>query len=545
MIKNTIIIFCLILFSVLNVFSQPRDGQIHNEVNLQSDSLVNDFLFFCDMLEETHPDPYTGFGGRPFFHMERDIMAYRIANDSLSLNDFSNLLNEFIVPLKDLHTFVEYPQTEVPQIKYVQRIAFNVLNDGLMVAGIAQPYSQYLGSRLLAINGIPVDTLAARMTKVKPSENLFGNLQNLSSRGNQDEILSKLGITFNETISYHLLTSDSDTVLIDLPIVEREHLADVEMARLKSSLTLPQNNMQFALIYGNDNTMYFRLSSVMARENYKYCLENGWNNALDDISYYYQSSGKEMPADINKAINAIPSFSEEFSKMLMQMKEHNTEYLIIDLRGNAGGWTPITPPSMIMMFGDDYFRKDFDVKSIRLLSNLYLHKINQTIDQINQSWGNQFKVGDYFTMNEYQDADIATLRNWRLQNAITETPELLQSLNGQPLYRPNRIFVITDPNTNSAAFHYAFYLWKMGATLVGVPSSQAPNTFMEVTPFQLPYTGLVASSSNTMQQFFPPDSPYAKILKPDIEITSKDYYKYNLDANAPILRVLDICRNSE
>lgn len=543
--KNLVIIFCLILFSAWGVFAQQTDGQKRIAAKLPSDSLVNDFLFFCDMLEETHPDPYTGFGGRPFFHLERDLMADRIAKDSLSLNDFCNLLNEFIVPLKDLHTFVQYPQTEVSQIKYVQRIAFNVLNDGLMVAGIAQPYSQYLGSRLLAINGVPVDTLAARMTKIRPSENLFGNLQNLSSRGNQDEILSKLGITFNDTIRYHLLTSDSDTVLIDLPIVEREHLADVEMERSKSSLTLPQNNMEFALIDGNENVMYFRLSSVMARENYKYCIEHGWNNALEDISYYYQSSGKEMPADINDAINDIPSFSEEFSKMLMQMKENDTEYLIIDLRGNAGGWTPITPPSMIMMFGDDYFQKDFGVKSIRLLSNLYLHKLNQTIDQINQSWGNQLKVGDYFTMNGYQDADIATLRNWRLQNCITETPELLQSLNGQPLYRPNRIFVITDPNTNSAAFHYAFYLWKMGATLVGVPSSQAPNTFMEVTPFQLPYTNLEASSSNTMQQLFPTDSPYAKILKPDIEITSQDYHNYYLDANTPILRVLEICRNTD
>ena len=85
----------------------------------------------------------------------------------------------------------------------------------------------------------------------------------------------------------------------------------------------------------------------------------------------------------------------------------------------------------------------------------------------------------------------------------------------------------------------------MGATLVGVPSSQAPNTFMEVTPFKLPYTGLVASSSNTMQQFFPPESPCAKILKTDIAITSQDYYKYNLDANAPILTVLDICKKMD
>ncbi len=543
--KNISIVFCLALFSAFGALAQSREEEGRTSITLSSDSLANDFLFFCDMLEETHPDPYTGFGGRPFFHIERDLMANRIANDSLSLNDFCDILNEFTVPLKDLHTFVQYPQSDVLKIKYVQRISFNVLNDGLMVSGIAEPYSNYLGSRLLSINDVSVDTLADRMTKIKPSENSIGNLQNLSSWGNQDEILDKLGIMVKDSVCYKFLTVNSDTVLLELPVVEREHVADVEMSRLNSKLTLPQDNLQFAFMDDDDNIMYLRLSSVMARENYKYCHENGWNNALSDISYYYQSSGKEMPEDINDAINAIPSFTEEFSKMLMMMKEKDSENLIIDMRGNGGGWTPITQPSMIMMFGDDYYRKNFDVKSIRLISDLYLRKLNQTIEQLNQSWGTQFKVGDYFTINEYQDGDITTLRSQMLQNAMTETPDLLHSLNGKPLYRPKQIFVITDPHTNSAAFHYAFYLGKMGATLVGVPSSQAPNTFMEVTPFKLPYTGLVASSSNTMQQFFPTDSPYAKILKTDISITSTDYSKYNLDSNTPILKVLDICKKTD
>lgn len=545
MMKNITITVCLILFSVCKVLAQPKDGQSLNAVSLPGDSLVNDFLFFCDMLEETHPDPYTGFGGRPFFRLERDLVSDRIAKDSLSLNEFCDLLSEFIVPLKDLHTFVQYPQSDVSKVKYVQRIAFDVLNDGLMLSGIAKPYSKYLGSRLLAINGIAVDTLAHRMTKVKPSENTIGNLHNLCLWGNQNEILDKLRIPFNDSISYHLLTPNSDTVQLSLPLVDREHLADVEIVRLNTSLSLPQNNMQFGFIDEDDNVMYFRLSNVMARENYRYSYNNNWNNAAGEISYYYQSSGKEMPQDINDAINAIPSFSEEFSKMLMMMKEKGTDNLIIDLRGNPGGWTPIIHPSLMMMFGDDYFRKDFGVENIRLMSNLYLKKLNQTIDQLNQSWGAQFKIGDYVVFNEYEDADIATLRSRRLQNAMTETPELLQSLNGQPLYRPSRIFVITDPQTNSAAFHYAFYLWKMGATLIGVPSGQAPNTFMEVTPFQLPYTKLMASASNLMQKFFPINSPYAKTLKPDIAVTTQDYHKYNLDTNTPILKILDICRSAD
>lgn len=527
----------VILFACISMAS-------HGSPKLPGDSLASDFRYFCNMLESSHPDPYTSFGGRPFFCMARDLTEAKIACDSLTISDFCDLISEFLVPLKDMHTFVQTPNTDdVYKIKYVQRIAFNVLNDGLMVSGIAQPHSQLLGSRLLSIKGVPVDTLASRMIKIKPSENNFENLQNLSSWGNQDGILNKLGVNFTDSICYQLLTSHADTVNLSLPIVEREHITDVEMARLSTSLELPSDNLQFSFLDKDENIMYLRLSSIMARENYKYCHENGWNNASSDIAYYYQSLEKDMPKNIEDAINNIPSFSEEFHKMLSSMKEKESEILIIDMRGNGGGWTPITRPSLIMMFGDDYYGKNFDVKSIRLLSELYLHKLNKTIDELNQSWGTQFKVGDYFTMNEFEDGDIVTLRNRMLQNALTETPELLQSLGGTPYYRPKQIFVITDPHTNSAAFHYAFYLWKMGATLVGVPSSQAPNTFMEITPFKLPFTGLTASISNTMQQFFPTDSSLAKALRPDIEITTKDYYKFNLDSNTPILRVLSICQN--
>ena len=156
------------------------------------------------------------------------------------------------------------------------------------------------------------------------------------------------------------------------------------------------------------------------------------------------------------------------------------------------------------------------------------------------------KLGDYLFMdNDYQGDDIASIRKMMIQNAMTEIPEILQSLDGKQLYQPKQIFVITDPGTFSAAFHYAFYLHKMGATLVGVPSGQAPNTFMEVTPFTLPCSGLSASISNTLQQFFPKDSPLAKELIPDVRIMSQDYARYNLDADTPVLKILDICRGND
>ena len=110
---------------------------------------------------------------------------------------------------------------------------------------------------------------------------------------------------------------------------------------------------------------------------------------------------------------------------------------------------------------------------------------------------------------------------------------------GKPVYTPEHVYVLTDPGTFSAAFHYAFFLSKMGATIVGVTSQQATNTYMEQTPFELPRTGLKGSISNTLQMFLPADDPRAKDFYPDLMPTYEDYKHYNFDWNTIPMYLLD------
>ena len=116
--------------------------------------------------------------------------------------------------------------------------------------------------------------------------------------------------------------------------------------------------------------------------------------------------------------------------------------------------------------------------------------------------------------------------------------EELAAQQGEPLYTPEHVYVVTDANTFSAAFHYAYYLWKMGATVVGVPCRQAPNTYMEVTPFRLPRTGLEGSISNTMQVFLPPGDQREKVFYPDLIPTYDDYRAARFDNEAEIIFLL-------
>ena len=48
------------------------------------DSVCADFDRFVEYLEETHPDPYTAFGGRPLFYQEVSRVRESLRDDSVA-----------------------------------------------------------------------------------------------------------------------------------------------------------------------------------------------------------------------------------------------------------------------------------------------------------------------------------------------------------------------------------------------------------------------------------------------------------------------------
>lgn len=78
----------------------------------------------------------------------------------------------------------------------------------------------------------------------------------------------------------------------------------------------------------------------------------------------------------------------------------------------------------------------------------------------------------------------------------------------------------------------------MGAKVVGLPSGQAPNTYMEQTLFKLPRTGIEGQISNCLQLFLPPEDPRAKTFTPDIVFTPEQYASCGWDDNAELILLL-------
>lgn len=517
-----------------------------NNVNCQQvsgDTLTADFKYFIKLLAETHPDPYTGFGGKVFFHKEASDIEQQLKNGT-TLSEFTSLVLSFMSNLEDKHTSIDNIQSNADVANLRLPIEFMVIQDGLIVSKISKDKEKFIGSKFQSINGISLAELCKDLGKLRPMENIYGKYNWLSICIRSYRQMRSLLPDMQEKTSIILETLDGNTETIEFAYISVDSCANIEMTEIPKYSKIQDGFLFYDYLDQDKQAMYFKMPTVMAREPFTYMKENSWSQMENMLqNFYTYDLKKEMPANIDEAIADIPNLADIFRQMLEQMKKNNAKYLIIDLRDNRGGFTPIVYPTLYMLYGDSYLEKDMNVSLYRLISDLYLKKLNTTLEDFNNQNKTSYQIGDYLSLLEFdENIDLVERRRNLADNALGEASDYIKDLNGKPVYSPEKIFVITNQQTFSAAFHYAFYLWKMGATLIGVPSEQTPNAFMEVTPFQLPLTQIKGSISNSLQVFLPANDRRAKIFYPDIMLNWIDYEKYDFNKDSDLLYLLDFLK---
>lgn len=532
-----------------------------NSANAQipTDSIVADFNEFVRLLEETHPDPYTNYGGKPFFRLEAMDTRFGLIEDSVTSSDeLARRITKFLAPLEDGHTnidmgFSSFFEEREPEMG--APIDFRPISDGVVINSITSEYKDLLGSRLIAIEGIPLKEICTNLAEYRTAENEIGriNLFCFINGLSPNELRKAIPDMRQDSITFQLQTPEGKQMNLTLPLIDKYGSgSNIELSSVELTKPFPsQGNLSYLFVDDKKNTMYFRSSQIISRD----ALEIMINRGMDVGQYlkrtYMQFNEDDMPNDVNKALAKIPSFSDEFGKMLQVMKKSKSKNLIIDLRGNSGGFTPITLPTLYQLWGDKYLEEAprFGIKFIQLFSPLYMKKMNITMEQLNaemQDYG--FILGDYIATSEgdYSPEEITDeYRDRMIEEMTSSVKDKLMAQHGKPVYTPEHVYVLINPTTYSAAFHYAFFLWKMGATIVGLPSKQAPNTYMEATPFELPRTNLKGNISNSLQLFMPNDDPRAHQFTPDLMPTYEDYKHYNFDMNTELLFLLDYIKNQE
>lgn len=512
--------------------------------SVSKDSLYSDFKHLVKLLEETHPDPYTEFGGKVEFHKRAFDIGNQLKSKEFTADEYNSLLLAFISNLHDGHTVLSRNANNSQLAKYIP-LSIKIIPDGLIVESLPSPYSKYLGARILSINQIPIDSLCKKISQLVPSENLYGEYRALRSITFNLARLRALFPELKDEISISVITANDTEDEFTL------NLSEQRINNLTDIISTPQQNKsQSGYLYykftdDRKQTMLLKMNSIMARECYQFMKENNWPGFSEELSYFYKYDlQKDMPEDIDAAIDGIPSFAELFSNMLKTMKDNKSDNLIIDLRGNGGGFTPITLPTLYMLYGDKYMDTDMEDKFYGLISPLYMEKVGLSLAEYNKKNDTNYEFGDYtFPISNNIEKTIEQKRADFIKEAMGDASNYINDMDGKAIYSPKQIYVLTDALTFSAAFHYAFYLWKMGATIVGVPSSQAPNTFMENTDFELPYTKIKGTISNSAQYFLPVTDKKAKTFWPDIMPEYKDYKKYNFDKDSELLWLLDRINN--
>ena len=471
-----------------------------NAQSLSKEQLLQDFDYYFSQMELIHPDPYTAFGGKKGFDVAVKGLRNDLAGrDSLSLNEMQVEMTKLISALHDGHTNVGYPDVPEKVENAWTPLNLKVIPDGIVINGYAPEWECLKGARALEVEGEPLQTALERLDKTVITENRYGLMGKACKALCHNNSLRQLFPRFNkDSLSMKLRTASGKDTIVTLPFYPNGSKWKAFVEPSEDS-RFPKENFEYRFADKQKQTMVMCINAVMSA----------------DVPGYQDS--KVIVADA-------------FAKMLREMKAAGSPRLIIDLRGNNGGWTMIMYAALYELYGERFLKTDLGFHFKTKLSEALLKRDSITLEQFNQMRGTALGLGDYYE----EPSSIGSIDVF-----VCADKDILKAQNGKPIYTPMEIFVVTDERTFSAAFHFAYMMNKMGATIVGVPSGQSPNTFMELTPFKLPNSGLECSVSNSLQLCYPQDHPKAHVFTPDIQLTYKDYQKYNFSKDAELLYLMD------
>ena len=299
-------------------------------------------------------------------------------------------------------------------------------------------------------------------------------------------------------------------------------------------------------VFKKERLAYLRVSQIYGREAIELAISSNLGSEEELVPRYFERLGSAPPAGRAFTLAEVPSLLETTTPLLEEMKRDGVKTLVIDLRGNDGGWSNMIMPFLYQLFGDRFFARHWTEKYVRALSVLYLAKYKETVAQVRAEREIPlFEVGDYTLEAPGATTTAAELRASYLRNGKGEPysfARFVDGQNGQPLFEPRRVVVITDPGTWSAATDFMFLLQQMGAVVVGVPPAQSPNTFMEVTPFTLPRSKLTGSISNLSQLYYP-DRPAAREFVVDFPLTYEVAKRYGFAPDASVRHAFDLVKS--
>jgi len=518
--------------------------------------LIRDIRELSDLLESAHPDPYINGGGKVAYHRRLQALIRSIPDEGLTRSDFHAALLPFIAGLSDGHTILEPDEADhdhdnpggVP-------FYLEVVEERLYVdAVVRQEDLPLIGAILETIEGVPSTELVARESLRQGHDNDHHALSALARDGALyfGESLRRLVPEWKDRSKIELTLRDTAGELRDLEVLPAENV-EYPLYRRESRIELTNDggwfgyrfldpDREIAYLWINNMTTYremFEVSRAVGGRGFE-----GWAKRV-----YERSSGRDAPEDMDAVIEGIASATGVFQPLCRDMKAASSRALVVDLRKNYGGNDLMVPIFLYFLVGfDRTVTVVEETAAIQKFSPLFAESTEAGIDLAEIPYSDRVPLvlADYDFSLDAQfmpDGQLRDALGANLLRMFRQTPTfsaVFDKREDEGCYFPERILVLSGNATQSSGFDLLTNLYRLGAEIVGVPSSQAGNSFGNVRHFALPNSKLEGHVATKYFVQYPDEAATGFALQPHHTLTYRKLIDLNFDPNASVLLALEV-----
>lgn len=519
---------------------------------LTRDAAREDIAQLISLLTESHPDPYLASGGPLAFHRQaRDVLA-AIPDDGISAMDLLRLLRPLVASLRDGHTRIGLDAPAEPDASRPW-LEWEVVEQELYIAAVHRAEDvALLGARLRALDGVPFYELCARMSHIQGFDNEYQNLLHLASALSDPLLLPELLMRARlpDALVVEALLPDDTVRAVETPLS-----SDAPGPRVTppSAVTMPELNaaqMGWRFLDAQRQVAYLRADSMMQyREAFEFSAAVGSMSHLD--LHLAETARKAhdaaLPDDTASRIALVPSATDLLRGLVAAMRDARSPYLLVDLRFCPGGNSFFAYLLEYFLYGIEAALSSDPGYQVKRYSSLYLaNRLTTTREELEpylQNGGYDFTKEEEWQRTQ-QDGLTTQERERRAREmaqyvAMTPTFErVYEKRLDEALWTP-QVIALTAARTYSAGFDVVAALAQHGADVVGVPSAQAGNCFIDVLPYTLAHSGVQGFISYKWSRMFPNDPARGRVLRPTHELTYAYLAAQRFDPHASVTLALE------
>lgn len=497
--------------------------------------LLEDARELARTIEDTHPDPYLNGGGRLAFHRRLHRVLNAIPDEGMTRDEFYRLVRPFVAAVGDMHTgFLGGYTTDARRPGGVP-LRLSVVEELLVVRGVEREHEQYLGAKLLSVEGVPVAELAARQRQLQGVDNQYHALQLLAERSlafrpYMLDLLPEWKDTSHVRVELQRQDGKVDAVVLEQP---RANAVEVNPP---SRVALPKPDES-----GFKAAFLKAPSSEREVAYIRFAHMGGYRET------------REQRRPLASLLTRPRSATDAFRTLVTDMKARGTDTLILDVRDNHGGNSLISEMLVYFLYGKDELLRMAGVGTGEnapfRYSRLYFEdRPDESLADINKGRAVPLVEGDYdFSWSYVNGRPIARIAGPEREPPIVKFMRLSPTFRAEfdagtyaGYYAPTRVVVLCSAGTMSAGFSVVAEFDFFGALTVGTPSSQAPNSYGAAAVFTLTHTGLRGMVPMVAATHFADDPSKARVLPLDYPMTYERLAEYRFDPNAEYLYALTL-----